>query len=94
MSEETFASWVAWVDNVLHNLCDMTSVELFDDDDYGLWLFEQMSKVSSASGCVQEDFSLHETASSQVGSSCGSHRCDVSSFSELIFWIQMMLSLL
>jgi hypothetical protein len=36
--------WLRWVDNVLHNVSDMTLIELFDDDDYGSWLFEQMSE--------------------------------------------------
>jgi len=87
--------WLEWVDNVLHNLCNMTSVELFYDDDYGLWLFELMLKVvffirymfKKASVVMRQ--LLHKLVHLAV-------LIDVTyfSFSELIFWIQVICSLL
>ena len=87
--------WLEWVDNVLHNLCDMTSVELFYDDDYDLWLSELMSKIvffiryafKEASVIMRQ--LLHKLVHFAI-------LIDVMyfSFSELIFWIQVIRSLL
>jgi len=87
--------WLKWVDNVLHNVSDMILIELFDDDDYGSWLFEQMLRGVF---CIRLMFKKTSVFTRQL-----LHKLIhlvvligvvYLSFSELMIWIQMMLSLL
>ncbi len=87
--------WLEWVDNVLHNLCDMTSVELFCDDDYDSWLSELMLKIvffirytfKKASVIMRQ--LLHKLVHFVILIGVMYFL-----FSELIFWIQVICSLL
>ncbi len=87
--------WLRWVDNVSHNVSDMTLIELFDGDDYGLWLFEQMSEGVF---CIRLMFKKTLVFTRQLLHKLVHLAVLIGvvylSFSELMVWIQMMLSLL
>ena len=95
--QENFSllEWLEWVDNVSHNLCDMISVELFYDDDYDSWLSELMSKIAFF---IRYMFKKTSVVTRQL--LCKLIHLAILigmtyfSFSELIFWIQMICSLL
>jgi len=87
--------WLEWVDNVSHNLCDMISVRLFYDDDYDSWLSELMSEIVFS---VRYAFKKASIVMRQLLYKLVHFvvLIDVAyfSFSKLIFWIQMIHSLL
>ena len=87
--------WLERVDNVSHNLCDIISVKLFCDDDYGLWLFKLMSEVVFF---IRYVFKKTLIVMRQLLHKLVHFAVLIGvvyfSFSELIFWIQVICSLL